>query len=145
MRLPDIKDFSWDGDENLDGNYGASYAWKHFGGKTPDQALEVFAEHFSYYAEDLLWMGRRAYDFYFPVAVGYLLGEGPALNDLDPAGLTLLHSVEHQYPHSEPPQAVAESAKQLRSLLDKWGVADSEDIIAQVEAEEVSGDCAADS
>ncbi len=129
MRIPDINDFSWDGDGRLDGNDAASYAWKHFGGKTREEALELFREHFRYYSEDLLEMGRRAYDFYFPVAVGYLLGEGEALNDLDSSGLTLMSSVDAQYGDSEPPAEVAESARRLKALLDKWGVVDLEDEI----------------
>ena len=127
MKIPDINDFSWDGDGNLAGNYDASYAWKHFGGKTKAEAHGLFAEHFRCYSEDLLWMGRSAFEYYFPVAVDYLLEEGAALNDLDPYGRLLLHSVSHQYRDSELPTAVSESAARLKSLLDKWGVENEEE------------------
>ena len=44
-------------------------AWEHFGGLTLDQAKTRFAENALYYQEDFMFMGTKAFLFYFPVNI----------------------------------------------------------------------------
>lgn len=65
--LPSQKDFDpWGG--NLD----AQSAWQNFGGLDLDAAYRRFIENPSYYQEDFMFMGPRAFAFYFPVVDRYL-------------------------------------------------------------------------
>lgn len=50
----------------------AKYAWKHFGGLTLDQAAARFEEDPLVYCEDLMFMGWKAFVFYFPVVDQFL-------------------------------------------------------------------------
>jgi hypothetical protein len=45
----------------------------HFLGKNLQQAEELFRENFLYYQEDLMWMGPKAFCYYVPAAVAYLI------------------------------------------------------------------------
>ncbi len=51
-------------------------AVKNFLGKDLEQARSLFAENFLRYQEDLMWMGPKAFAFYVPAAINYLLSEG---------------------------------------------------------------------
>jgi hypothetical protein len=65
--LPSQKDFDpWGG--HLD----AQSAWQNFGGLDLDAAYRRFIENPSYYQEDFMFMGPRAFAFYFPVVDRYL-------------------------------------------------------------------------
>jgi hypothetical protein len=67
MRLPTQTDF---GDiECLD----VAYAWKTFGGKTIAEAYELIRENALAHQENLSWMSRPAFVFYFPAAASYLM------------------------------------------------------------------------
>ena len=50
-------------------------AVKNFLGKDLEQARSLFAENFLRYQEDLMWMGPKAFAFYVPAAINYLLSE----------------------------------------------------------------------
>jgi hypothetical protein len=50
------------------------YAVEHFLGKDLDQAEALFRDNFLYYQEDLMWMGPKAFRFYLPAAINFLLG-----------------------------------------------------------------------
>ena len=50
-------------------------AVKNFLGKDLEQARSLFAENFLRYQEDLMWMGPKAFAFYVPAAISYLLSE----------------------------------------------------------------------
>ena len=50
-------------------------ASRHFLSKTLDQAEVLFRENSSYYQEDLMWMGPRAFPFYLQAAIYYLKSE----------------------------------------------------------------------
>ncbi len=76
--------------EDLDGQC----AVRNFLGKSRDQIREEFAEHGMSYQEDLMFMGSRAFCFYFPAAVDYITSsEGSA--DADVANC-LVSVVEHR-------------------------------------------------
>ncbi len=40
------------------------HALEHFLGRDVQQALELLREHFEYYQEDLMFMGRRGFEYY---------------------------------------------------------------------------------
>ena len=47
-------------------------AWDHFGGSTLQQAYRIFLTNPLSYQEDFMFMGRRAFEYYFPVVDHYL-------------------------------------------------------------------------
>lgn len=47
-------------------------AWSHFGGLSISAALALFRDNPLYYQEDFMFMGRRAFVYYFPVLDLYL-------------------------------------------------------------------------
>jgi hypothetical protein len=65
--LPVRKDFVED-ERDLD----ADQAWKNFGGLSLDQAYERFCQRPEIYQEDFMFMGPRAFQYYFPVIEQYL-------------------------------------------------------------------------
>ena len=65
--LPNVKDFDPYGCD-LD----AQCAWSHFGGLTLEEAHLRFSECSENYQEDFMFMGSRAFAFYFPVIDRYL-------------------------------------------------------------------------
>ena len=65
--LPDAADFDPWG-RNLD----ARSAWKNFGGLSLSQAHEFFLENPLNYQEDFMFMGPKAFAYYFPVIDRYL-------------------------------------------------------------------------
>lgn len=67
QQLPSERDFDPTGDD-LD----ARDAWRHFGGLTPEEALALFRENPMHYQEDFMFMGGRAFVFYFPVLDTFL-------------------------------------------------------------------------
>lgn len=67
IRLPTEKDF-----DPFEGNLDAQWAWKHFGGLSLEEAFNKFQENPLCYEEDFLFMGHKAFVFYFPVLDRYL-------------------------------------------------------------------------
>ena len=68
--LPTEKDFDpWNG--CLD----AQHAWKQFGGLDLEQAYQKFCENPLNYQEDFMFMGPKAFRFYFPVVDRFLRRE----------------------------------------------------------------------
>jgi len=47
-------------------------AWDHFGGSTLQQAYDIFLTNPLNYQEDFMFMGTRAFEYYFPVVDRYL-------------------------------------------------------------------------
>ena len=70
MKIPEIKDFTEviPPEDALDG----FHAWKEFGGLDLAEAYTKFCSHPGYYQEDLMFMGARAFLFYFPVIDRYI-------------------------------------------------------------------------
>lgn len=67
QKLPCERDFDPTGDD-LD----AQCAWRHFGGLATEEALALFRENPFYYQEDFMFMGGRAFVFYFFVLDSFL-------------------------------------------------------------------------
>jgi len=62
-------------------------AVEHFLGKSVEMAQALFKENSIYYAGDIMWMGTKAFAYYFPAFASYLVsedarGDADALNSL---------------------------------------------------------------
>jgi hypothetical protein len=70
MELPTIQDFTCTSNpkDDLDG----FTAWEHFGGLTLDEADRKFNENAEFYQEDFMFMGGRAFAFYYSVLDRYI-------------------------------------------------------------------------
>ena len=91
--LPSERDFDpWGGD--LD----AQYAWKNFGSLTIEQAIERFRERPDIHQEDFMFMGPRAFVYYFPVLESFLLSV-TAQNEVeeDYQAFILAHCIRNQF------------------------------------------------
>lgn len=90
--LPTQHDFDpWN--ENLD----AQSAWKHFGGLTLDEAQARFQENPMYYQEDFMFMGPKAFAYFFPVIDQYLRNVPDADNFDDHESWILAQCVRMQF------------------------------------------------
>ncbi len=65
--LPTVTDF-----DPYRGDLDAKCAWKNFGGLSLDQATEKFEESPETYQEDFMFMGAKAFAFYYPVIDRFL-------------------------------------------------------------------------
>ena len=80
--LPIESDF-----DSVGSDLDAQTAWKNFGGLTIAEAYDHFNAHPGLSAEDFMWMGPRAFAFYFPVVEQYISnGDG---RQIDKIGLAL--------------------------------------------------------
>lgn len=75
MRLP-TKD-----EINVHNSLDEISACKHFFNKTLQQAEALFRENSSYYQEDLMWMGIRAFNFYLQAVINYLKSDDSTGDD----------------------------------------------------------------
>lgn len=66
--LPDIRDF-----DPHEGDVDSQVAWKNFGGLTLEEAFWKFQKDPEEYQEDFMYMGSKAFAYYFPVLERYLL------------------------------------------------------------------------
>ncbi|QDV16908.1 hypothetical protein Pan153_15420 [Gimesia panareensis] len=66
--LPGERDF-----DPHEGDLDAQVAWRNFGGLTLGEAYEKFQENPFVYQEDFMWMGGKAFAYYFPVLERYVL------------------------------------------------------------------------
>lgn len=55
-----------------DGCLDCQHAWRTFGGMSIEEAFQKFIEHPSFHQEDFMFMGGRAFVYYFPVLDRYL-------------------------------------------------------------------------
>jgi len=76
LNLPKRSDF-FVSEDDLDGRT----AWEHFGQLNLPQAYERFCEHPMHYQEDFMFMGGKAFAFYFPVIERYLFECSPTDED----------------------------------------------------------------
>ena len=91
MSLPTEKDFDpWGG--NLD----AQWAWRNFGGLTLEAAKEKFPKKPECYQEDFMFMGSRAFAFYFPVIESYLLDSPTEYDGFDRCAWILAQGIINQ-------------------------------------------------
>jgi hypothetical protein len=90
--LPTERDFDpWGGD--LD----AQCAWRNFGGLTIDQARTKFCENPLYYQEDFMFMGGKAFAYYFPIIEQYLRAVPDASDDDDHESWILAKCIQNQF------------------------------------------------
>jgi len=66
--LPGERDF-----DPHEGDLDAQAAWRNFGGLTLAEAYQKFLGNPDVYQEDFMWMGGKAFAYYFPVLERYLL------------------------------------------------------------------------
>lgn len=72
-------------------------AWRNFGGLTLDEANKRFRECPEAYQEDFMWMGGRAFAFYFPV-IDSFLRETTAVDEYDDRQAYILaHCIKMQF------------------------------------------------
>lgn len=76
--LPTERDF-----DPLSGDLDAQCAWEHFGGLTLDEAHAKFRKNPLYYQEDFMFMGGKAFAYYFPVVEQHLTMVPDANSDGD--------------------------------------------------------------
>lgn len=65
--LPSEKDF-----DPYGGDLDAQSAWEDFGNLTLSQAYDKFLDNPEHYQEDFMWMGGKAFAYYYPVIERYL-------------------------------------------------------------------------
>jgi len=65
--LPTERDFDPQG-----GGLDEQCAWSHFGGLTLEEAFKAFSSNPGLYQEDFMFMGGKAFAFYFPVVDRFL-------------------------------------------------------------------------
>ncbi len=66
--VPTARDISPTDGVDLD----EQYALKHFLGRDVEGALELLREDFLCYHEDLMFMGRRGFEYYLPALLSYM-------------------------------------------------------------------------
>lgn len=90
--LPAESDFDpWGGD--LD----AQSAWRKFGGLTLEEAKVRFRENPLSYQEDFMFMGGKAFAYYFPVIEDYLRTVADIEGDDDHEAWILAHCIRNQF------------------------------------------------
>ena len=87
MVLPTERDF-----DPYGGCLDAQKSWKHFGGKTLDDAYKLFCDNPLHYQEDFMFMGHAALAYYFPVIDRYL-----RTGDDDNQALIIAQGLELQF------------------------------------------------
>lgn len=85
--LPSQSDFDPSG-----GDLDAQSAWKNFGGHTLAEAYAKFLTVPEVYQEDFMFMGYRAFAYYFPVVDYYLRSVSLAPDDLGDCEAAMLGS-----------------------------------------------------
>ena len=107
-------------------------AWEHFGGLTLDQAKARFAENALYYQEDFMFMGTKAFLYYFPVLDQYLRNAPDEENDDDHESWIISQCTRAQF---EPETidrlrplipAIVDLAEFVRDNVHRFGRDDSE-------------------
>lgn len=91
-QLPNEHDF-----DPYGGCLDCQRAWRNFGGLTIEQARAKFLENPSYYQEDFMFMGGRAFAYYFSVVEDYLRSVPPGPNDDDREAWILAHGIKNHF------------------------------------------------
>jgi hypothetical protein len=81
------------------GDLDAQCAWKNFGGLTIHQAKARFRENPLYYQEDFMFMGGKAFAYYFPVIDDYLRTVPDIETDDDHEARILADCIRNQFDH----------------------------------------------
>jgi hypothetical protein len=83
------------------GDLDAEHAWKNFGGKSLDEAYSCFCERPDIYQEDFMFMGNRAFHFYFPVIDRYLRNIAGTEEFVDSQASILCAAIAYRYEYKE--------------------------------------------
>jgi hypothetical protein len=123
-RLPTEHDFNpWNDPTD------AHAAWHDFGGLTLDEAYAKFCDNSLYYQEDFMFMGGKAFAYYFPVIEKYLRH----VPDVSPCGADdreawiLAKCIENQFRGDNAPhvqhlkERVLDLANFVREHLHRFG------------------------
>ena len=110
--LPTERDF-----DPFGGCLDARYAWKMFGGLTLDQARAVFREDPLNRQEDFMFMGGRAFAYYFPVVEDHLRGVADG-SYYDRQARILARCIELQFSNSPLEPGVLRLAPRVLALAD---------------------------
>jgi hypothetical protein len=99
MPLPTVGDFTVT--EKPEEDLHGCSAWKAFGGLSIEEAYRKFCEVPEAHQEDFMWMGDRAFMFYFSVIERYLHDEEPRV-EFDGVTFILAHCIGMHLPSHEP-------------------------------------------
>jgi hypothetical protein len=114
------------------GNLDAHSAWEHFGGLTLVEAQSRFQENPIYYQEDFMFMGPKAFAYYYPVIDSYLRNVPDADNFDDHESWILAQCVRSQFegndlaPIRHLAPRVLDLADFIRTNIRRFGGDDSE-------------------
>ena len=89
-KLPSERDF-----DPFGGCLDAQCAWKHFGGLNLDEAYSLFCENPLHYQEDFMFMGHKAFVYYFPV-IDRFIRNGDDDQEASIIGLDIAFQVTHE-------------------------------------------------
>ncbi len=110
----------------------AQSAWQHFGGLTLEAAKVRFRENPMYYQEDFMFMGGKAFAYYFPVIEEFLLGAPDVEDDEDHESWILAHCIKAQFDWNTAEHVrhlttrIVELANFVRNNIRRFGVDDNE-------------------
>lgn len=128
--LPTEQDFNPWGEDDPD----AQWAWKNFGGLTVQQAKAKFTKEPLWYLEDFMFMGGRAFAYYFPVIEDHLRTVPDRLHDDDRHAWFLGCSIARQFDaeaidHVKPlAPTVINRAQFVLNNIDRFGILETERI-----------------
>lgn len=124
------------------GNLDAQWAWRNFGGLTLDQAHAKFRENPLYYQEDFMFMGPRAFAYYFPVVDNHLRSVPETDNQHDHQAWILAKCLHNQFDPANLGQvrhlarAVLDLARYVKDEIHRFGeYPDEQERVAQAWAE----------
>lgn len=108
------------------GDLDAQSAWKNLGGKSLVEAYEIFQTNPLRFQEDYMWMGARAFDYYFPVVDEHLRAVSEDDEGDDREAMILGSCIAAQFqlngesPALETQREIAELAKFVLSSLARF-------------------------
>ena len=79
------------------GHLDVQVAWKRFGGLTIDEATALFRENPVVFQESFMYMGGKAFAYYFPVIENYLKSVPDADHDWDHESWIIAHDIRAQF------------------------------------------------
>lgn len=97
------------------GDLDAQCAWKNFGGLTHEEARRKFEEAPEIHQEDFMFMGPRAFVYYFPVIEGFLFSTTNCDEWDDRQAWILAHVIRQQVTNDMTGQ-VTKLVPRMRSL-----------------------------
>jgi len=115
------------------GDLDAQWAWRNFGGLTLDQAHAKFQENPLWYQEDFMFMGLRAFAYYFPV-IDHHLRNVPENHDGgdDHQAWILAHAIMQQFEVAHLPilktlaPAIRDLAAYVQQMIHRFGTTATE-------------------